>query len=139
MSSKNTFNVVGTFRHIMWSCLNHHAAPSHTVLLKNDIFKLDASAARRNHRRWWVDEVDVREGDREVVAPTVGAVSDSKLVKSHVTVFRKAHGTNWRHLSQDSMSKVMVIFKGLTRVGMFSSVVPARSSVDCHFSTTREH
>ena len=69
----------------------------------------------------------------------VGTVEDSKLVKSHVMVFRKARGTNWRHLSQDSTSKAMVIFKGLTRVGMFSSVVPARSSIDCHFSTTREH
>ena len=58
------------------------------------------------HVYGWFDEVSVPEDDCEIVAPTVGAVSDSKLVKSHVMVFRKAHDMNGRHPSQDSMSTV---------------------------------
>ncbi|KAI9461145.1 hypothetical protein HD554DRAFT_2176422 [Boletus coccyginus] len=56
------------------------------------------------HVYGWFDEVSVPEDDREVVAPPA-AVSD-KLVKNHVTVFRKTHDTNGRHPSQDSMSTV---------------------------------
>jgi len=58
------------------------------------------------HVYGWFDEVCVPEEDREEVAPTAGAVSESKLVKSHVAVFRKTHDTNGRHPSQDSMSSV---------------------------------
>lgn len=56
------------------------------------------------HVYGWFDEVSVPEDDREVIAPPA-AVSD-KLVKNHVTVFRKTHDTNGRHPSQDSMSTV---------------------------------
>ena len=56
------------------------------------------------HVYGWFDEVSVPEDDCEEVAPTAGAVSDSKRVKSHVAVFRKTHDTNGRHPSQDSMS-----------------------------------
>ncbi|KAF8433738.1 hypothetical protein L210DRAFT_3556057 [Boletus edulis BED1] len=56
----------------------------------------------------WFDQVDIPgEDDDDDVAPmaspAVSTVSDSKLVKSHVTVFRKVHDAA---PSQDSMSTV---------------------------------
>ncbi|KAN0101231.1 hypothetical protein V8E55_001215 [Tylopilus felleus] len=60
------------------------------------------------HVYGWFDEVSFPEDDdRDLVASTTIAVSDSKQVKNHVSVFRKAHDLNaGRHPSQDSMSTV---------------------------------
>ncbi|KAF8122467.1 hypothetical protein EV363DRAFT_1360076, partial [Boletus edulis] len=60
------------------------------------------------HVYGWFDQVDIPgEDDDDDVAPmaspAVSTVSDSKLVKSHVTVFRKVHDAA---PSQDSMSTV---------------------------------
>ncbi|KAH0838848.1 hypothetical protein J3R83DRAFT_7261 [Lanmaoa asiatica] len=57
------------------------------------------------HVYGWFDEVNVPE-DECHVASTAAAVLDSKLIKNHVTAFRKAHDASGRHPSQDSMSTV---------------------------------
>lgn len=72
------------------------------------------------HVYGWFDEVCLPENERandhydaseddhedEVTAPTSPAVSESKFVKSHVSVFRRIHDGAGRHPSQDSMSTV---------------------------------
>lgn len=65
------------------------------------------------HVYGWFDEVSVPAHERDVgiAQPTTAmALSDDKnnkkLVKNHVTVFRKAYDANGRHPSQDSMSTV---------------------------------
>ncbi|KAG8220650.1 hypothetical protein J3R82DRAFT_2918 [Butyriboletus roseoflavus] len=55
------------------------------------------------HVYGWFDEVIIPEDQRRV-ASTAAIVSDSNLVKSHVTAFRKTQDACGRHPSQDSMS-----------------------------------
>lgn len=59
------------------------------------------------HVYGWFDEVSAPADERDVVAQsTAVTVSDNRLVKNHVTAFRKTHDASGRHPSQDSMSTV---------------------------------
>lgn len=100
--------------------------PASPVSLGPHVGGLDLAGGRGKrasgwHVYGWFDEVDIPEEDGcELVMPTASAISESRLIKTHVTVFHKTHDMSGRHPSQDSMSTVS------TSETMFYSV---RSSV----------
>ncbi|KAG6373251.1 hypothetical protein JVT61DRAFT_6877 [Boletus reticuloceps] len=87
--------------------------PASPVSLGPHVGGLDLAGGRGKrasgwHVYGWFDQVDIPGEDDDddiapMASPVVSTVSDSKLVKSHVTVFRKVHDAA---PSQDSMSTV---------------------------------